>query len=216
MCPSSWTNLFLPWSFLLPAWRSHLSPSSSWSFVNFSGLFSPAQIIQNLLLCSTSQNRCSWVHLGTAAVWTPRPPSISTPLTLTLPSVTLPPVLCVFLRFLGEDEVSGVLESLWFPHRVEALLPALPFKELIVNADTKKSLQKTQASARPDKGVAAARTQNTIQSHSRHGLEFLQARDSLCLQGQNTAQAGGNHCESEGHPAVWGSSNILQSLKHLC
>lgn len=79
-----------------------------------------------------------------------RPPSIITPLTLTPPSVTLPPVLCVFLRFLGgKNAVSGVLESLRFPHRAKAPLPALPFKELIVNADTKKCLQKASAGFSP-------------------------------------------------------------------
>lgn len=57
------------------------SPSSSKSFVNFPDLFSPASIIQNLLLPSTSRkNRCSWVHLGTAAVWTPGPHQLSPPL----------------------------------------------------------------------------------------------------------------------------------------
>lgn len=58
------------------------SPSFSKSFGNVPDLFSPAEIIQNLLLHSTSQkNRCSWVHLGTAAVWTPGPHQLSPPFT---------------------------------------------------------------------------------------------------------------------------------------
>ena len=63
----------------------------------------------------------------------------------TLPSITSPPVLCVFLRLLGEQMRRVAFRRLSDSCSDKFSLPSLRFHVLIVNADTKKCLPKAQA-----------------------------------------------------------------------
>ena len=63
----------------------------------------------------------------------------------TLPSIKSTPVLCVFLRLLGEQMRRVAFRRLSDSSSDKFSLPSLRFHVLIVNADTKKCLPKAQA-----------------------------------------------------------------------
>lgn len=130
-------------------------------------------MIPKLLLSSTSQkNRCSWMYLGTAAVWTPGPINYH-PLTLTLPSVTLPPVLHVFLRFLGKKCDEWHTEVSLIPTQC-IVLPSIPLFQCANCKCRYKELppESKNFELNSDKGVVAARTQTLFDSSLRQGFEI--------------------------------------------
>lgn len=182
------------------------SPSFSKSFVNFPFFFfSYLNNPKSATVSSSQKNRCSWVHLGTAAVWTPGPHQLSPPLTLTLLSTTSPPVLCVFLTFLGRKCSEWHAGDSLILHWVQFPLPALPLGKLIVNADTKKHLQKVQAwSPAQTKVQLLPKGKHHPISVSDTALKFLQARNACPLSsraewGPSTRQL---MCLSLGYPAA--------------
>lgn len=100
-----------------------------------------------------------------------RPPSIITPLTLTLPSVTLPPVLHVFLRFLGKKCNEWHLGV----SRIPTECVAFPSSPLFQCANCKCSYKEmppesTDFRLNPDKGEVASRTPFLSAFRLRHEL----------------------------------------------
>lgn len=145
---------------LFPSWKTpssdvaitppHLPPPRS--LLTFL-LVSPSSIIQNLPLHSTSQkSRGSWAHPGTAAVWTRGPFNYHPPYT----HPSRPPSRCHLCFACSSDSLGKnavPCRRLWLPQSVYSLLFIRLFNVLIVNADTKKCLQKARLSSPPQTKV---------------------------------------------------------------
>ena len=114
------------------------SPSSSKSFVNLPDFQKRAAAPEHL-----AEEQMRPGAPGDSCGLDPGP-GTHHPLT-TLPSITSPPVLRVFLRLLGEQMRRVAFRRLSDSCSNKSSLPSLPFHVLIVTADTKKCLPKARA-----------------------------------------------------------------------
>lgn len=214
-CQPPWTNLFPSWK--LPSSDVAIAPPH----------LPPPRALLTFLICFPCLNNpkpaTAWylteeqMQLGApgdSCGLDSGPPSIITPLTLTLPSITLPPVL---LRFLGKKCNEWHVGVSLIPAQC-MVLASIPLLQCANCKCRYKEMppESTDFKLNPDKGVAAARSQTLSNFSLRHCFEITAGSQFPLSSRAELGPSRRQPLWMWGPPSSVRFFNILQLLKHLC